>query len=396
MAVGRGILAGTLALALGLLCVADAVVRSRAGVDPELVGKLWPGHPLVLRGVAMAQVGHAAAQQRLPRPATMDRLQRLAEKAPLAPDPFLVKAAMAVKAGKHEMAERLLVEARRRQPRSVGTRYLLADLYMRKGDILAALREMAVLSRVLAGATAQVVPSFAEYARTPGAVPKLKQILRESPELEPALLSALAADAANADLVLRLASTTGPVAGPPPRWRLDLLATLVAAGRYSEAYQIWARFAGVSAVTAGIFRPDFAPVDAPPPFNWSFPQSGGGVAEPIPGGGLHVLYFGREDLVLATQTTLLSSGRYRLGMRISGDLETSSQLRWSVRCLPAGKPLLDLPLAAGKGSTATGEFEIPRQGCGAQQIELRGVGEELPKPTEVNIGPLQLTKVQGR
>lgn len=393
MGLWRPIVAGALTLALSVLCFANAVVRAKAGTDPAMVGNLWPSHPFSLRAVAMAEVGQAAAQQLSPSAATMDRLQRLAKNAPLAPDPFLVKAAMAEKSGRDAVAERLLLEARRRAPRSAAARYLLADLYMRNGNIRDGLREMAILGRLLEGGTAQLVPSLVSYARTPGALPQLKQLLRESPELEPDLLTALAADPNNADLILALAANTGPAAGPQPRWRATLLAALLTAGRYGEAYDTWARFAGVGAKPSGLVRPDFFPMDAPPPFNWSYPQSGGGVAEPIKGGGLHIVYFGRQDVVLATQTMLLPSGRYQLAMRISGDLETSSQLRWSVSCLTGRKPLLELPLVPGKGGSVRGQFEVPAQGCGAQQLELRGIGEELPKSSEVNIGPLQLTKV---
>lgn len=365
-----------------------------ADVRPGLAEALWPGHPLALRAVAMRDIGFAAAQGRLPSRRTLSLVRQLAHRAPLLSDPFLVNAAVALKSGETVEAERLLIEARRRNPRSIAARYLLADLYFRSGSLRAGLEEISVMTLLLPGATDLLVPGLAAYARTPGAVPELKRVLHDHPHLEPALLSTLAADPANTELVLTLA--TGRVgAEGRPAWQSTLLTTLIKAGMYRKAQSVWSKFAGLAAPTSGIYRPDFSPSDAPAPFNWTLGAGDGGVAEPLGGGGLRVLYYGRKDVQLARQLVVLPPSRYNLAMRVTGSSGPKGQLRWVVRCLPARGGILELPVGA-KGTTLSGSFVVPNSGCEAQEILLLGEGQEFPKPSDLQIGPLRLERIAGQ
>ncbi|MBA2770640.1 MAG: hypothetical protein H0U34_01285, partial [Sphingomonas sp.] len=350
------------------MSIAAAIVRFE-GETPRLAEAIWPSHPQVLRSLAMAQIGQAAALGQLPSAETMERLRKLADRAPFEPQPFLVEAALAQKRGESARAGQLLLEGRRRDPRSPGARYLLADHLIRNGDIVGGLKEMTVLSRLVRGAADQLVPGLAAYARTPGAIPQLKQLFRESPDLEPMLLLALASDAESADLVLAIAQST-TVASNTGKWRSRLLKSLVDAGMYAKAYSIWARFAGVNAPPSGLYRPDFTPSPAPPPFNWALAQAGGGLAEPSPGGGLRVIHYGRKKVALASQLILLQPGRYALSMAVTGDAGSDGQLRWRVRCLPSRNMLLEVPLTRANAQKAGGQFEVPGSGCAGQQIEL--------------------------
>ena len=390
----RVLLAAACALPLGLLVIGNTLVRAKAPTDPALAASVWPGHPAALRALAMAQVGEAAASSQPLSAATVERLQRLAARAPLEPEPFLVEAALAARSGQEKRAEQLLLQARQRDPRSPAARFLLADMYMRQGGILEGLREMVVLGRLVSGVGTQLAGTLATYAQSPGALPKLKAALRENPALESQLLELMAADATNADIILTLASDSGPVADEQPAWRGRLLQSLIKAGMYGKAHAIWSRFAGEPPVRS-IYRPHFATSSAPPPFNWSFAESGGGVAEPIAGGGLRVLYFGREDVALASQTAVLPSGRYRLSVRVSGQAAGPDQLSWTISCLPGGERVLQLPLGRARQGLATDQFQIPAQGCSAQRIELRGRGAELPKSSDLQMGGLELVRVSG-
>ena len=83
------------------------------------------------------------------------------------------------------------------------------------------------------GLADQLAPGLAAYAATPGAIGKLRQLFSRSPDLEPALLLALSSNAANADLVMAVASRQS-LAGEGP-WRTKLLNSLVEAGAYAKA-----------------------------------------------------------------------------------------------------------------------------------------------------------------
>lgn len=386
----RGIIAGTLALLAAAVSTATAIYRFE-GETPRVSQVFWPNHPQVLRSLAMAQIGQAAALGQLPSAETMELVRKLARRGPFEPEPFLIEAALAQKRGEADRAMQLLIEARRRDPRSPGARYLLADQLIRNGDIVGGLKEMTVLSRLVSGATDQLVPALAAYARTPGAIPELKRLFQESPDLEPVLLSALASDPQSVDLALAIAQPSS-FAGDNAQWRTRLLGTLVDAELYARAYSVWSRFAGV-APSSGIYRPDFTASSAPSPFNWTLAQAGGGLAEPAPGGGLRVVHYGRKEASLASQIILLQPGRYALAMAVAGDVGSDGQLRWRIRCLPSQAVLLDLALTRANAQRAGGQFQVPGGGCTAQRVDLTGVPTDVSGSSDATISPLRLSRV---
>jgi hypothetical protein len=142
----------------------------------------------------------------------------------------------------------------------------------------------------------------------------------------------------------------------------------------------------------GLFNPSFGQSDAPPPFNWAFASSAGGVAEPSEP-GLRVLYFGRDDMVLASQMLLLPAGEHRLEMQVAGSSGEGSQIAWTVKCLPSGRELLRLPVRPqGAAASTSGEFQVPSQACRAQQLELKAVGTEFPQPADFRVSGLELKR----
>jgi hypothetical protein len=349
---------------------------------------LWPAHPRILTLDIMGDVAKAAVRGAPPDEATLDRLQLLASEDPLSAEPYLVEAALAVKGGDYRRAEMLLLQARHLEPRSPAARFLLADLYLRTGRALMAMREMAVLNRLVPASASGLAPALAAYAREGGGLAEVRAIIDAYPELEPQLLAQLATDARNADLILSLAK---PRKTPiDASWQAILLSKLVENGGYAKAYQLWTRFAGVPPQAPGLFNPDFSSSNAPPPFNWELSRGSGGVAD-AKGGGLEILYFGREDLVLARQLLLLAPGRYRLTMNVSGQVGDANGIRWKVICLPSKRVALDLPIRPG---TVGGDFATG-QGCAAQRLELAAEGEEFPERSEVRISGLKLVRAPG-
>lgn len=386
----RAILVILFVLLAGGHAVRTAAVKALAEEQPAKVAGLWPGHPDMLRSVAMGEVGEAAGRGQAPPPSALQRLEQLALAEPLAPEPFLVQGAIAQRGGDGARAEQLLAAARTRDPRSAAARFLLADLYLRNGRILPGLAEMSVLARLVPGAMQQVAPALAAFATSAGAVPHLKRILLAHPELEPALLSRLAEQPRNAELILAIAR---PRQGgeEPPRWHGILLAKLVEDGDYARAHSVWSRLTAVPPeASRGLVNADFARDGAPPPFGWTLAASSQGVAEPG-GGGLRVLYFGRDDAVLASQLMLLPAGRYRIAMRVSGLADDNAGIGWTVTCLPREQRVLELPL--GDGPIA-GNFAVP-VGCQAQRLELQGTAKEFSRSTDFRIAGVRLVRIGG-
>lgn len=378
-----------LAAEVARLTVASAV----ADENPERATGLAPSAPAALVSIAMRQVGEAAAKGGNPDETTFLQLRAVAASDPLRTEPFLVEAAMAERAGEYDRAKQLLLQARSRDPRSPATRYLYADTAVRQGSVLEGLQEMAVLSRLVPAASVQLVPALAQFAQTPGSHAKLAAILAQNPQLKYPLLAALATNPDNADLILTLA---GPPAAKPDNdtlaWEARLLRGMIARGDYQRAYDLWRHFALLPAGAQPLlFNGDFRDVAAPEPFNWNYSGSSAGVAEPD-SGSLSVLYYGRDDAVLAGQMLLLPPGSYRFESPISGKI-VAGALSWTIACVGAKTSLMDLSL--GGASAQSGTFSVPAEGCPAQRLVLNGHQEDSPEDSNVRIGPASIERIGG-
>ncbi len=350
----------------------------------------FPSYPAAATDRAMAAIGAAAARgEGMPSAAQAD-LAWVAAKAPLAPDPFLVEGTAAQMAGAATRAEDLFRAARVRDPRSQGARYFLAERYFTTGRILPGLIEMGALARLSEQASQPLVPALVAYARTPGAVTQLRRYFAIAPSVRDQTLSLLAGDARNAPLVLALMPTAKSVSKDSD-WPRRLVQSMVVAQDYAGAEAMWTRLAGVG--NRGLlYNPGFRDLPGPPPFNWSYGSSGAGVAAPASEGGLDVIYYGREEITLASQMLRLSPGRYRLAMRIDA-LSAAGGLGWTVNCYPGPSAAMQLPLETSANGTVAGVVTIPATGCAAQSIELRGRPGDTAETVQLRIFDLSLAPV---
>jgi hypothetical protein len=376
----RIVVVGIVAVLLGFQVIRTAAVADREE-QGELASTLWPSHPSVLTDRALLSIATAAAAGKQVPATTRADVRRVAAKAPLSPDPFLVEGAIAETEGRSGAAEQLLVAARSRDPRSRGTRFLLAERYFRTGRVTDALVEMQALVGLQSRGLEVFIPALVGYARTPGAVPALRAYFVRFPRLEADVLSLLARDPANADLVLSLATVRKPV----PDWRGNLVSALAASGQYAKAYAIWQRLSGVNS-SPGLFNPGFAELAAPPPFNWQFNQTPEGVAEPDGKGGLSVLYYGRAKTVFGSQLLLLAPGSYRLATQADGASGEPGAIHWALRCANTDKVLADMPLHQ---SATAADFTVPAE-CPAQWLELVGIAADMPQTSELTIRDMRL------
>jgi hypothetical protein len=378
------------ALLLAAQVVRNAAVHILATDNPDRAARIWKDHPSVQLSLGMTEIARAA-HDRKPVPESVFALMRTAAvREPLAPEPFLVRGVQAQLAGNLKIAQRSFEEAQWRDPRSLPAAYFLADRYFRAGDSEKGLREVAALARLAPNGLTTVAPYLAAYATDPATWPKVRSVFRANPSLAEVTLTRLASNIETVPAVLALANRHEPPA--KAEWLAPLLNTLTGAGQYDRARGMWKQAAGVQGDPL-IYDPSFRDKVAPAPFNWALTSSGVGLAERQPGGRLHLVFYGQEDGILATQLLLLRPGTYRFSMQLLGDLARAKALSWSIWCDKSSTPIaaVTLDAAASRGWS----FAIP-VGCPAQWLRLSGLSSDMPQQVDVAIASLRIERVGPR
>ena len=376
------------ALLLAVQVVRNAAVTALATLHPGNAAKLWATHPAVEISLGLARIGEAARARQSIDPATFAMIDDAAVKSPLSPEPFLVHGVKEKTAGNLDAARRVFVAAQWRDPRSLPAAYFLADYYFRTGHVLDGLQQTTLLARLSPGGVTAVAPFIASYAQNRANWPQMRALFRSQEGFEDQVLSVLAQNAANADAVLALADADHRKPSSP--WLATLLQTLVNSGDYARARAIWSSVGGGQLGNQLIYDATFSSPGPPPPFNWTFSTSTVGIGERQPGGRLHVIFYGNEDGVLASELLTLPPGSYRLQMQVVGAPVHAETLRWSVRCDKAQEAIGSASIvdAATRGWT----FQVPSN-CPAQWLELSGRSGDIAQQSEVTITGLGLSRV---
>lgn len=376
------------ALLLAVQVVRNATVADLATLHPAVAAKFWAHHPEVEISLGLADIGRAARARKAIDPHTFAMIDDAAAKSPLAPEPFLVHGVKAQMAGNSQAAKLAFLSAQARDPRSLPAAYFLADYYFRAGQALPGLEQTVVLARLSQGGGDAVAPFVATYAQNRANWPQMRALFRSQQDIENDVLSVLARNPANVDAILAVADPSHRTPDSP--WLGVLLRSLVANGDYPRARAIWSSIGRGGAGNLLLYDPSFSSPVPPPPFNWSFTSSTVGLAERQPGKRLHVIFYGNEDGVLASQLLLLSPGTYRLQMQTVGSPVHPESFRWSIRCDKSQEPLASVgaDVAANRGWT----FQIPAN-CPAQWIELSGRSGDIAQQSEVTITGLRLMRV---
>lgn len=385
--IGRLLLAGVAALLIGAQAVRNAAVKALAKQQPESAAAFWQSHPDVELSLAMVGIAKAMRDRELVNTGIFREVDSAAAKAPLDPQPFLVRGVQAQLRSDRRSAEQAFVAAQRRDPRSVPAAFFLADHYFRAGDATRGLNQVVILARLTPGGVHSVAPYVAAYASNRSNWPQIRRLFRAEPRLEDEALAVLARNAGNADTILALADRRRSNAQSP--WLPPLLANLVEARQYAKAKAVWTRISRVPAVGGDLlYDARFSQPGPPAPFNWELTSSTVGLAERQSEGRLHAIFYGQEDGVLARQLLVLPPGSYRLSVQLSGN---PKPLRWSVRCdkgSEVGRAALEIVARSGWS------FQVPA-GCPAQWLELAGASSDMPQQSEVTISGLRLAREDG-
>jgi hypothetical protein len=381
----RRLLVIGVALLLAVQVVRNAAVLAFSDSNPAAAARAWPGNPRAELSLGMTEIGEATHAGRPVGAQTFARIYDAAAKAPLAPEPFLVRGVQAQLSRKMKLAAEAFRAAEARDPRSLSARYFLASYYLQTGDAANGLREFANLARLTPYGTSSVAPYVATYARDRSNWPELRRLFRSDSELEDATLTAMAQDPASAEAILALADREHRTARSA--WLPILLKTLVAEGQYGRARAIWTAISGARLGPGQLlYDARFADSDAPDPFNWTLTTSTVGLAERQSGGRLHLLFYGQQDGVLATQLLLLPPGTYRMSMQVSGSQK--QMFSWSLTCDKAHEAFATI------GFNVIGarpwDFTVPA-GCPAQRLDLVGTSADLPQQADVTISGVSLS-----
>jgi hypothetical protein len=372
------------ALLVAVQVVRNAAVSAYSDSRPDAAARAWPGNPRAEISLGMTEIGRATHAGRPVGAQTFATIYDAAAKAPLAPEPFLVRGVQAQLQGKMAIAAEAFRAAEARDPRSLSARYFLASYYFETGDASGGLREFANLARLTPNGRTSVAPYVAAYAKDRSNWPELRRLFRSDPVLEDEALTAMARDPASAEAILTLADREHRTARSA--WLRVLLRNLVAEGQYGKAHAIWAAITGARLGPGQwLYDARFTDRDAPDPFNWILTTSTVGLAERQNGGRLHLLFYGQEDGVLATQLLLLPPGTYRMTMQVSGSQK--QMLSWSLTCDKAHEAFATIGLDA--IGNRPWVFTVPA-GCPAQRLDLVGTSADLPQQADVTISGVNL------
>ena len=381
----RPLFVWTAAVALAVLVLREATVRSNIIANPERAVAAWPTHPDALFAAGMQAIGAAAQAGRPVDPSLTESLIEAARRAPLSPEPFLVRGVALQGAGDEAGAGSAFMAAERRDPRSVAAHFFLADHFARSGRMGLSLTELGRMIRLVPGSSGQLAPRIAASLKSLGGVEAVRPLVADNPQLRDDLLTALATDAGNADLIARLA-----VPGQRASWRPVLVNSLLAAGDYGRAFALWAGDNGVVGRPL-IVDPRFA-LDAKPPFGWEVSSGTTGAVEPAEGGGLHFIYYRRQPMVAASQIMVLQPGRYLLSFSATAESGELARGQWRIACLPGARLIASVGLDAGRPATRVrAAFEIPG-GCAAQRLQLVGSPADSPQTLDAIVRDLAVER----
>lgn len=383
----RGIVAGLFVVLAITYAVRSALVAAYLKPALQNAAHVWEDHPQVLAALSRVAIAEAAVQNKPLPPKAAERLKELAERAPLSPEPFLVAGAVAISEKRYPRAEQLLLAARTRAPRSTATRYLLAEFYWGQDRVEPALHELAAVRRLIPDISTPLVAGLAQYVRQHGATPQLRAILSADSQLKGLLLSALASDPENTEVIISLAGSQRDPETTAP-WVQRLSTSLIEAGEYRKAHALWLQLA--SEVESKSDEWVFASSANSSPFGWQFTEKSTGSSVPA-GERLEVFFTGRESVNFASKLVLLTPGSYEISMLVSGTPPSSESIHWSVTCLPSKEKIADIPLT--KSGRASVQFRVP-QACAAQHFQLKGIAQTSPETVSFSISELRVERVQ--
>lgn len=339
------------ALVLGWIVTRSALQNSFEDAAPEIAVGVWPASGAGLASLARVRV--AAANGDIDDE-TRGLYRSALAREPLLSDPLALAAIDAAARGDGARAERLMMAARGRDPRSPLARLWLFENFVRTARYDRALDEVGPAVRLQPDAITAIMTVLAAVSNTDEGRAALAQKLATRPFWRLAFFQT-AVNSTPPQVLLELLSAlprNPDVAAAEQEQRAVFLA-LINAGDGISAYRTWQQMlpASYRARAQGVYDGNFSQWPGAAPFNWMLPEEGIGTASMVAAGdlpeatALDVRYFGSTGGLLAEQYVFAPPGSYRLQLaarrRTSG--ATGGRLSMEVRCVN-GEVVATLPL----------------------------------------------------
>lgn len=290
---------------------------------------------------------------------------------PLAAQPFFAAAGSA----KGQRRAELLQEAIHRDPRAPELRLALIQNLVRSGRMPAAVDQLAILRRLEAPLTDEVLAKLASQIVSPSRARAVAEAFGKHPELFVPILSHLTQSPDKAPAVT-LIRHLPPKAFDIAPVRAAAIGILADGGEYRRAYALWS---GSLAPAPPLRDPDFSGNTPEGPFSWRFTSGDAGAADRTPD-GLELVAFGQQSGVLADQLLLLAPGSWRITLDYEIIDHANGGIALALRCQGSGQPLASVVLEGSAGSRRTISLDavVPRGDCAGQRLQIEtGPSDDL-------------------
>lgn len=364
-----------LLLFAGWRVVGQMQAERHAQTEPERALRWRPNHPGALLVLAERQLakGDTGAAQATAR--------RLLAHEPLQGEAFRVLAEAADRQGRRAEAFRLYRIAEHRAPRDLQTRAWLTQRYLELGEYPQALAQIDRILRMSPQRARSIHPLLVRLAQDPRFAEALARALASGPPWRPGMLEALRdPKAGNPVAAGRVMQALQDQGGLSPVEYANWLDSLIAQGRWGEAY---ARWAGAVAKPGDrlpqAYNGDFAARPSGSGFDWRLGRVPGVLLEfesaaGSSGQAAYLRFLDRRVPSAGLELPmLLSPGHYRLALRMRAQsLRSEMGLQWIIACAGAGGEVARIESIDGSFGWREFEadFQIPASGCPGQWLRL--------------------------
>lgn len=381
------------ALVLAWVVARGTVQSALLSSAPQAAADFWPADGQSLAAIARDRLADNSGEIDEP---TRKLFREALDRSPALASPLMLAALDAEQSGDARRAERLMIQAKARDPRSTITRFWLLDRYIRTGRYKLAFDEVGPALRLRRQSMTVVMTILATLANEPDAQAALAEKLATAPYWRTAFFQA-ASQETDPDVLLSLlaASRKGTTDKNTRVEQKSVFLTLINADDGLRAYRAWqdmlpSRYRGRA---NGVYDGNFAGWPGAQPFNWIIEDSEIGISRMAPaadlpqGSALNVRYFGSTAGLLAEQYAHVEPGQYRLtaAARRQSQGATGGRLNLQIRCAPGdviGSVLLD-PIDA-----RLRRFSVPvtvGPGCDIVRIRILGLPGELFSEIEAQV-----------
>ena len=346
-----------------------------ANTNPARALRWQPEDPRALLALAERQLagGHLSDARATAR--------RLLAHEPLQGEAFRILAEASERSGDRAEALGLYRIAARRAPRDQAARIWLARHALQQGHLAEALVQIDALLRMSPRRSDVLFPALVQLAQDPAFAEALAQTLAHDPPWRNGLMARLRdprrGNPQAAGLVMQALQARGALADDDyARW----LDSLIAQGRWGEAYARWAgRAVKIDGRLPRLYNGDFSLDPTNAGFDWRTRRVPGVLLqfEPAagqPGQAAYFQFLGRRiPSAGLEQPLLLAPGRYRLAFRVrSQALRSEMGLQWQLACAgPAGVVARSDAIDGNQGWREMHmEIGIPEAGCPGQWLRL--------------------------